>query len=124
MSKLTQRMLPRWAIANLVALGLLLLLWELALAPIRPGGSWLALKAVPLLAPLSGLLAHRRYTFQWTTMLALAYVAEGLARGVSDPAELSRVLAWIEVALAGSLFALAATFCRLTRQHPATIGPS
>jgi len=37
---------------SLIALIFLCLAWELALAPIRPGGSSLALKALPLLLPL------------------------------------------------------------------------
>ncbi|MGH8629456.1 MAG: DUF2069 domain-containing protein, partial [Burkholderiales bacterium] len=48
------------------------LAWELWLAPLRPGGSWLVLKALPLLLPLLGVLNGRRYTYQWASMLVLA----------------------------------------------------
>ena len=68
------------AATALVALILLCLAWELWLAPLRPGGSWLALKAAPLALPLGGILSGRRYTFQWTSLLALAYFAEGVVR--------------------------------------------
>src|SRR5438067_11178179 len=68
----------------LIALILLCVAWELFLAPLRPGGSWLVLKALPLLAPLFGILHGRRYTFQWSTLLIWAYAAEGAARAWSD----------------------------------------
>ena len=51
--------------ASLIALIFLCLAWELWLAPLRPGGSWLALKILPLMAPLFGILRNRVYTFQW-----------------------------------------------------------
>ena len=39
------------ACASLVALIFLCLAWEIFLAPLKPGGSWLALKALPKLLP-------------------------------------------------------------------------
>ena len=57
------------AITLLIALLFLCLAWETVLAPLRPGGSWLALKALPLLAPLFGVLRGNRYTYQWSTLL-------------------------------------------------------
>ncbi len=93
----------------LVANGSLLLLialcigWELFLAPLRPGGSWMVLKALPLLIPLPGLLRGKRYTCQWASLLSLAYFIEGVVRAFSDPAP-SRYLAAIEIVLATSLF--------------------
>lgn len=94
------------AVASLLALLALCLAWEIWLAPLRPGGSWLSLKALPLLAPLFGLLHRRRYTFQWTPFLALAYFAEGVARGWSEPPPV-RTLAILEVALSLTLFTCA-----------------
>ena len=44
----------------LVALVVLCLAWELWLAPLRPGGSYLALKALPLMIPLIGILDGKR----------------------------------------------------------------
>lgn len=88
----------RGAVASLVALIILSLVWELWLAPIRPGGSWLALKVVPLLIPLRGIWKKDLYTMQWSSMLILLYLGEGLVRGWSDPG-LSASLAWAEVAL-------------------------
>ncbi len=63
----------------------------------------LALKAVPLLLPLFGILRGSRYTHQWTSMLTLAYLTEGLVRAASDSGA-SQVLATLETALAVLLF--------------------
>ncbi len=84
----------------------LTLAWELWLAPARPGGSWLVLKALPLLAPLRGILHGRRYSYQWSAMLILAYMTEGIVRGWSDTGT-SQVLAWFECALSITFFACA-----------------
>lgn len=105
-----------WLAACAAWIGLILLglAWELILAPLRPGGSWLVLKVVPLLAPLMGLLRGRRYTFQWSSLLVWAYMIEGLVRAVSDPGP-SASLAMIEIALAAVFFATAILFLRATR---------
>lgn len=102
------------AVASLLALIVLSLAWELWLAPARPGGSWLVLKALPLLAPLFGLLHGRRRTFQWTSFLALAYFTEGVVRAWSEP-EPARTLAGIEIALSLALFACAVFGARALR---------
>ena len=102
------------ACASLVALVFLCLAWELVLAPVRPGGSWLALKALPLLAPLFGVLRGRRYTFQWSTLLIWAYAAEGATRMYTDTG-LSAGLAMLELALALAYFAAAVLYLRATR---------
>ena len=94
----------RLASISLLGLLFLCLAWELWLAPLRPGGSMLVLKALPLLLPLFGILRGNRYTHQWTSMLALAYVAEGLVRAVSDQGA-SQALAMVETVLAMLLFA-------------------
>ena len=72
------------AVASLVALIALGLAWELWLAPLRPGGSWWALKVLPLVLPLAGLLKHRMYTYRWLSLLVWLYVTEGLVRATSD----------------------------------------
>lgn len=99
------------AVASLVALIFLCVAWELFLAPVRPGGSWLVLKAVPLLVPLFGVLRGKRYTFQWTTLLVWAYFAEGVVRALSDRG-LSARLGAIEVALSLAYFACAVAYLR------------
>lgn len=105
----------RWAaVISLLALIVLSLLWERWLAPIRPGGSWLMLKAVPLLLPLRGLLNGKRYTYQWSSLLILAYLTEGLVRATSDTGT-SQWLAMIETALSSLYFVSVLMFCYDTR---------
>jgi len=102
------------ASATLGALILLCVGWELWLAPLRPGGSLLALKALPLALPLAGILKGKRYTYQWSSMLILAYVAEGATRAWSDKG-LSQTLAFGEVLLSLVFFAAAVSYARTTR---------
>lgn len=92
------------SVASLIALIALCIAWELFLAPLRPGGSWLVLKIVPLLIPLRGILKRDLYTMQWSSMLILLYFGEGLVRGVSDPSTVSASLAWAEVVLSTTFF--------------------
>ena len=101
------------ATISLVALLFLCLALELWWAPLRIGGSWLALKALPLLAPLFGLLRGKRYTHQWVPLLALAYFTEGVVR-VATERGLSAWLAGAEIALAVALFGSAVLFVRAT----------
>jgi uncharacterized membrane protein len=102
------------ALGSLAALIVLCLAWELWLAPLRSGGSLVALKALPLAAPLAGLLAGRRRTYQWSSLLVLGYFAEGATRAWSD-AGLSRQLALLEVALSLAFFASVVAYARLAR---------
>ena len=102
------------ASAALAALIALCLAWELWLAPLRPGGSLMALKALPLALPLEGILAGRRYTYQWSSLLILAYFAEGVTRAWADSG-FARQLALAEVALSVAFFALVVSYARLTR---------
>ncbi|HEV2431777.1 MAG TPA: DUF2069 domain-containing protein [Burkholderiales bacterium] len=103
--------------AAVVALGALIVLslaWELWLAPLRPGGSLLALKALPLVLPFMGIATGKRYTYQWSSMLILAYLAEGATRAWSETG-LSRQLSLIEIALSVLFFAAVVSYARLTR---------
>ena len=107
------------AFFSLTGLILLCLAWELWLAPLRPGGSLIALKALPLALPLGGILRAKRYTFQWSSMLILAYFAEGVTRAWSDTG-VSQQLALLEVALSLVYFVAAVSYARGTkaRGHP------
>ena len=98
----------------LVALIVLCLAWELWLAPLRPGGSYLALKAAPLAIPLLGILLGWRYTYQWSSMFVLAYFTEGVVRAWGDQG-LSQTLALAETALSVAFFVAAVAYSRLTR---------
>ena len=102
------------AIGCLLALIAWSVAWELFLAHLKPGGSWLVLKVVPLMAPLRGVLHARRYTFQWSTLLVWLYVAEGAVRAYSD-AGLSARLAVVELALALAYFGFAVAWLRAAR---------
>lgn len=97
--------------AALVALIFLSLAWELWLAPLRPGGSWVVLKTLPLLAPLRGVLAGRIYTFRWAIILVLAYFTEGVVRAWSEPPPAAH-LAAAQIALASAFFASGIAYVR------------
>ncbi|MDR5877642.1 DUF2069 domain-containing protein [Caballeronia sp. LZ032] len=99
----------RGALASLIALIVLALLWELWLAPVRPGAWALALKAVPLACALPGVARKNLYTMQWAAMLVLLYIAEGVVRGMTD-AGLSASLGWLEVLLAAAFFGFALAY--------------
>lgn len=106
------RALHACSVATLLALIFLCLAWELWLAPLRPGGSWLALKAVPLLAPLFGILHGRVLTFRWAPVLAIGYFVEGAVRAYAE-AGVSKWLALGEVAIALLFFACAIGYLRM-----------
>ena len=100
---------------SLIALILLALAWETMLAPLKPGGSMLMLKTVPLLMPLFGILRGKRYTYQWSCMFILIYFTEGVVRAWSDIA-LSAQLAMLEVILTVMFFSCTIFYARLTRK--------
>ena len=97
------------AAAALIALIVLSVAWEWWLAPLRPGGTALVLKAVPLLLALPGVLRQRLYTLQWASMLILLYFAEGIVRGWSERG-LSAQLGWLETLLAVVFFVCALAY--------------
>ena len=109
---LTVRATRTLAVASLLGLIALSLAWELWLAPVRPGGSWLALKALPLCLPLAGLLKHRMYTYRWLSLMVWVYFTEGAVRASSDRAP-SNYLAMVEVVLCLALFVACALHVRL-----------
>ena len=100
------------ALASLVVLIAWLLAWELLVAPLHPGGSWLALKAVPLLIPLAGVVKRDIYTLQWSSMVILLYFTEGVVRAWSDKLPASQLMAWGEIVLVCVYFACALLYLR------------
>ena len=68
------------ALAAFIDLFILCVCWEWFLSPLRPEGSWLILKALPLLLPMRGIWKGNVYTMQWASMLILLYITEGLVR--------------------------------------------
>lgn len=99
------------AVGSLLGLILLGLLWELWLAPIRPGGSLLVLKVLPLCIPLAGLLKNRMFTYRWVSLFVWLYFIEGVVRAWGDKAP-SNYLAMIEVVLCVILFTACALHVR------------
>ena len=87
-----------FAVAAFVDLFILCVAWEWFISPLRPGGSWLILKGIPLLFAIPGMWKGKVYTMQWASMLILLYVTEGLVRILETGANFW--LALLETALA------------------------
>ena len=100
------------AVGSLLGLIILGLAWELVLAPLRPGGSWLALKVLPLCLPLAGLLKNRMYTYRWVSLLVWLYFTEGVVRAWSDKPP-GNLLGLIETVLCIMLFTACALHVRI-----------
>jgi uncharacterized membrane protein len=95
----------RWhraAVALVAGLAIFEALWELSLAPLRPGGSWLALKALPLALLWLPLARGGRRARQTASLLLPLFAAEGVVRALT---EFGRHAA---VATAATVLALAA----------------
>lgn len=111
------------AVGSLLGLIVLSLVWELLAAPLRPGGSWLALKALPLCMPLAGLLKNRMYTYRWVSMLVWLYFTEGVVRAWGDKAP-SNYCALLEIVLCLILFVACLTHVRLRQRDAKAAGLS
>ena len=110
--------ITRWlAVGSVLALIALGLAWELWLAPLRPGGSWLVLKVLPLCLPLPGLLKNRMYTYRWLSLVLWLYFAEGVVRAYGDRPP-GNYLALVQVLLCTLLFAACALHVRLRLKGP------
>ena len=113
MNKSTQIEMTRWlALGSLGGLIVLGLMWEMWLAPIRPGGSLLALKVLPLCIPLAGILKNRMYTYRWVSLMVWIYFTEGVVRAWSDRPP-GNYLGMVEVALCLLLFVACALHVRV-----------
>jgi uncharacterized membrane protein len=97
------------ALVSLLALIILCLAWELALA--RTGSGTLALKVLPLLPCVAGLLRHRMYTFRWLSLLVWLYFMEGVVRATSEQG-LGAALAAGEAGLSVLLFVVSCVYIR------------
>ena len=107
----------RVLVGSTLALIGVLVLWEAWLAPVRAGGSWLVLKALPLALAVPGLLGRRVYTRQWLSLLLPLYAAEGIVRAWSEPGRI-RALAAAEIVLAAIAFAMTLVVLRRSRSRP------
>ncbi|WP_442592328.1 DUF2069 domain-containing protein [Parapusillimonas sp. JC17] len=117
MTTQTNPVLRHGASVSLIALIVLCLAWELWIAPLKPGGSLLALKALPLLFPLRGVLKGSLYTLQWAAMLVLLYFMEGVVRAWSDPSPASAVMAGLEIALSLAFYLCAIFYVRPAKRQ-------
>ena len=107
----------RIASRGLIALVLFCLLWELLLAPLRPGGSWLALKALPLALLVPSAMRGTRRALQWLSLLLPFYIAEGVVRGVTESGRHSLV-AWAAATIATVTFVAVLAWVRSGRSRP------
>lgn len=116
--------LIRW-LAVVTTLGLIVLGlgWELVWAPLRPGGSTLALKVLPLCIPLAGLLKNRMYTYRWLSLLVWIYFTEGAVRAYSDKAP-GNYLAMAELVLCCVLFVACVMHVRLRQRYAKAAAPT
>jgi uncharacterized membrane protein len=112
----SQRYFHIGAIVSLLTLIGWLVAWEVLIAPIEPGSWMLALKAVPLLIPLTGVIKRDVYTLQWSSMVILIYFTEGVVRGYSDIVPISRMMAWGEAALVCIYFVCSVLYLRPYKQ--------
>jgi uncharacterized membrane protein len=86
--------------------------WEWLWAPLRSGGTWWGLKALPLALALPGLWRMRLYTYRWMSLLVWLYFMEGVVRAWSDAAP-SRYFALAAVALSSTVFVACVAHARL-----------
>jgi uncharacterized membrane protein len=97
------------ALAGLLGLIALGLAWELWLAP--TGSGTLAVKVLPLVPCVLGLLRHRMVTYRWLALLVWLYFMEGVVRATTEQGW-SRTLAVAEIGLCLLLFAASALYIR------------
>ena len=104
----TVRSLAIWLWGAVV---LSLLAWMLA------GYPWpiCILAALPLLAPLSGLIRGRRHTYAWATLFAVPYLAFALTELLVNPA--ARWVAAMSLLLVFGWFCTMVLFLRVSRAH-------
>jgi uncharacterized membrane protein len=100
------RGLALFALVGLIVLGLA---WELWLAP--TGSGTLAVKVLPLVLCVAGLLRHRMYTYRWLSLLVWLYFLEGVVRATTETGA-SRLCAVLEIALCVLLFAVCSLYIR------------
>jgi uncharacterized membrane protein len=109
---LTSQQQAAWRIAvgTWIVLAVFLIGWEWFIAPVRPGGSWLILKAVPLLLPLPWMLRGNKDGMQWALLIVLIYLVESTVRMFEPPPY--RLLALAELVLVCVFFVAAVIYLR------------
>lgn len=71
---------PQVTVALAIALVVFGVAWEWFLDPVRPGGSWMVLKVLPLVMITPGLARGRMQTYRVASLLIWIYVGEALVR--------------------------------------------
>lgn len=104
----------RLALAGLLALTVTELLWEMLLAPLRPGGSWLALKALPLALLIAAILRGSKRARQWLALLLPFYLAEAVARAATKSGR-HALVAWFAAMIATVTFVALLAWARAER---------
>ncbi len=104
------------AVGALLAMVTLGLAWELWLAP--TGQRTLAVKVLPMLLPLAGLLKLRLYTYRWVSLLVWLYFIEGAVRANGHGDGATRWLAGAQVLLCLLLFVACVVHVRWRLRHP------
>jgi len=100
----------RWAVALVAALALFEALWELWLAPLRPAGSWLAVKSLPLVALWWPLARGSRRARQCASLLLPLYAGEGIVRALTEQGRHSQVAAMATAIAIAALVAVLMSF--------------
>jgi uncharacterized membrane protein len=107
----------RWhrvAVATVAALILVDVLWELWLAPLKPGGSWLALKALPLALLWPAFARGAKRAAQWLALLLPLYLIESITRAYSESGRHAAIASAATLLIIVAFATLLATF-RLQR---------
>jgi len=112
---MTPKIVSRAHVGVLLSHGALLavvLAWQLGANPF-PAGLWRGLvAAIPLLAPLPGLLRSHRMTHVWSTLCVTPYLIIGVMEAVANPGE--RLWPGLCVLLALVFFASLILYLRVT----------
>ena len=64
---------------GIILMSLWCLAWEGYIAPLNPDGSWLILKCIPIILPLTGMLRNTLRAYQYAVLLVFPYfIAEDM----------------------------------------------
>ena len=102
----------RWTVWLWLAIALTLVGWA------RAGYSWqlCLLAALPLAAPLPGLLRGRRHTYAWATLFAVPYLMFALTETLANPR--ARWIGGASLLLVFAWFCAMVLFLRASRARP------
>ena len=100
-------------IALTLALILLMFLWQFTTSIDWSRAGIALLLAIPLLAPLPGLICSHRRTYAWATLCVIPYFIVGITESIADP--VSRSWPGTCLALSLLLFVSLIAYLRATR---------